>query len=570
KIEVYYDKYMDIEWAYSKGKFYFLQTRPITTLADEELPILDVSKMDRLQREVYDWVAERFPEPIHPIDGIVVKLLFMAQFEAMQEFGFTIDLMDWGKIEKGIFPEFFEPPAIHAGIRRIWPYLRLGRTLKSDPAAEWGREQVYLLDMLKKLRGRDISGLPYEIITDYITEAFNHLHFFTVMRYRYFAQNRVPTILLSKFLSLLFKEQGTEVYDTLHAGVENVTLELNRALYQLAGEVRENSGVEEVFSECVPERILEQLDKVPGGAEFVGKFNDFLGAYGDRETTMGLGGIASPTWQDSPEIVLGIIKAVLSEDPGTEEAREKRRAEKTRQAEERLYARLSRGIWAIIPIKSFVKKIIAHSRSFTAFRENSHYDVTRGLHVFRILFIEVGRRFVRKGILKDEADIFYLDYFEVKEIISTIYFGLEDLNVKALNKKIETRKEERLRRINRWRLRNIKVDETSSIKGVPASLGIVSGTVKIIKDPSEFQKLKKGDILVAPYTNPAWTPLFSTAAGLVAETGGVASHAAIIAREYGIPAVMGVIRATEIFTDGEIITINGSTGSIIRGQIQEG
>ncbi len=570
KIEVYYENFMDIEWAYSKGKFYFLQARPISTLADEELPVLDVKKINRLQREVYEWVAERFPEPIHPIDGIVVKLLFMAQFEAMQQFGYDIDVMDWSKIERGIFPEFFEPPRIHGGIKRIWPYLRLGRTLKSDPAEEWNKEQVYLLDMLKKLRGRDMSGLPYEIITDYITEAFNHLHFFTVMRYRYFAQNRVPTVLLSKFLKFLFKEQGTEIYDKLHAGVENVTLELNRALYKLASEARENSEVEQLFSEYDPEKILEDLSLVRGGKEFLDKFYAFLSSYGDRETTMGLGGIASATWQDSPEIVLGIIKATLSEESGVEADRQKQRAEKMKQAEERLYSRLSRGIWALIPIKSLIKKIIAHSRSFTAFRENSHYDVTRGLHVFRILFIEVGRRFVRKGILKDETDIFYLDYFEVKEIISTIYFGIEDVNTKALNKKIEIRKEERLRRINRWRLRNIKMDETGSIKGVPASMGIVSGVVKIIKDPGEFYKLKQGDILVAPYTNPAWTPLFSTAAGLVAETGGVASHAAIIAREYGIPAVMGVVKATEIFTDGEIITINGATGTIIKGKMQEG
>jgi len=82
--------------------------------------------------------------------------------------------------------------------------------------------------------------------------------------------------------------------------------------------------------------------------------------------------------------------------------------------------------------------------------------------------------------------------------------------------------------------------------------------------PHDFHRIKKGDILVSSYTNPAWTPLFSTLGALVVETGGAASHAAIIAREYGIPAVMGVVKATGILQDGEIITVNGLTGAVYR------
>lgn len=564
KIEVYYDNYMDIEWAYHKGKFYFLQARPITTLADEDLPEINFKKMNNLQKELYDWAAERFPEPIYPVDSIVVKLLFMAQFEAMQEFGFTIEDMDWSRIEKGIFPEFFDPPRISAGLGRILPYFHLGRTLKSDPAGEWAKEQVHLSDMLKRLKGRDMSSLPYELLTDYISEAFNHWHFFTVMRYRYFAQNRVPALLLRKFLKFLFKDQGNNVYENLLAGSDNITLEINRALYSLAQGARLYPAVQLVFSKNRPEEILEKLTSVEGGPDYLAKFKDFVQLYGERETSMGLGGIASPTWEDSPEVVAGIIKAILSEDPGMEEVRERARTEKVREAEKLLEKKLSGGIWALIPIRSILNKIVVHSRSFTVFRENSHYDVTRGLHVFRVLFTELGRRLQTRGILHAPSDVIYLTYSEIKEIIATIYFGIEELNVKAIAQKIRARKEEQVRRLNRWKLRNVKIDETGAIKGVPASQGIVSGAVKVIREPGDFYKLCKGDILVAPYTNPAWTPLFTTAAGLIVETGGVASHAAIIAREYGLPAVMGVAQATEIFKDGEIITVNGATGSIIR------
>lgn len=566
KIEIFYEEFQDIEWAYYHGKTYYLQSRPITTMMDEELPDVDLKKMSGLQREVVDWVAERFPEPIFPIDGVVVKVLFMAQFEAMAAFGFKIDYMDWTRVESGIFPEFFMPPKIRAGLKRFWMYLNLNKTLRSDPAAEWAGEQIYLLDTLKKLKGRSISGLPFEMVMEYITEGLHHFHYFIVMRYNYFSQNRIPNILLLKLLKFMFKEDGELVYENLMAGSENVTLDINKALSNLAGEARTRPAVKKVITESPPEEIMEGLSGVEEGSDFLNKFNDFLGLYGERETSMGLGGIGSLTWGDAPEVVLGMVRGMMAEEPGAEEARDKARRERAKQAETMVSDRLSRGIFGLLRMKPFVFKILKHARSFTVFRENSHYDVTRSLHVFRILFTEVGQRFVRQGLLTDPADIFYLSFYEIREIITTMFYGLVDVNVKALAAKIVSRKAERERRLERWRLRNVKFDESEALRGTPVSLGITSGPARIIKDPRDFHRLQKGDILVSPYTNPAWTPLFSTAAGLVVETGGAASHAAIIAREYGLPAIMGVVKATELLEDGEIITVNGSAGTVHRGQ----
>jgi len=135
------------------------------------------------------------------------------------------------------------------------------------------------------------------------------------------------------------------------------------------------------------------------------------------------------------------------------------------------------------------------------------------------------------GLIKDLGDIYYLTYFEIKEILLIIYHGLEDVNVKELNARIMSRKDEQVRRMARWSMRSQPVGDSEVIRGVPASQGLVKGIARIIKDPGDFHRVRKGDILVAPYTNPAWTPLFTTAAGLLVETGGAASHAAIIARE---------------------------------------
>jgi rifampicin phosphotransferase len=100
------------------------------------------------------------------------------------------------------------------------------------------------------------------------------------------------------------------------------------------------------------------------------------------------------------------------------------------------------------------------------------------------------------------------------------------------------------------------------ITGTPASSGSATGPVTVLHGPTEFSRLATGDVLVCPYTNPAWTTLFQRAAAVVVDSGGPASHAAIVAREYGIPAVMGTGIGTATLTDGQLVTVNGSTGRV--------
>lgn len=102
------------------------------------------------------------------------------------------------------------------------------------------------------------------------------------------------------------------------------------------------------------------------------------------------------------------------------------------------------------------------------------------------------------------------------------------------------------------------------LRGTPGSPGVAEGPVRIIRDSSEFDKLRSGDVLVAPYTNPAWTPLFQRAIAVIVDTGGAASHAAIVAREYGIPAVMGTVTGTRTLSDGERVRVDGSQGAVFR------
>ena len=106
-------------------------------------------------------------------------------------------------------------------------------------------------------------------------------------------------------------------------------------------------------------------------------------------------------------------------------------------------------------------------------------------------------------------------------------------------------------------------DGQALVIGSPASPGTATGPVRVIREPSEFDRLRPGEILVCPYTNPSWTPLFELAAAAVVDTGSVGSHAAITAREYGIPAVMGTGDGTRRLTDGQLVEVDGSAGQVV-------
>jgi phosphoenolpyruvate synthase/pyruvate phosphate dikinase len=112
-------------------------------------------------------------------------------------------------------------------------------------------------------------------------------------------------------------------------------------------------------------------------------------------------------------------------------------------------------------------------------------------------------------------------------------------------------------------LRRSEVAADALLHGTPGSPGVTEGPVRVIRDTSEFDKLRSGEVLVAPYTNPAWTPLFQRAIAVVVDTGTAASHAAIVAREYGIPAVMGTMDGTQRLTDGQQVQVDGNRGLVL-------
>jgi len=561
KLEFLYGEPQDVEWALYRGEIYILQTRPITTLADEEIRLLPPSEMTRVQRDIWTNVNERFPEPILPIDGIIAKIYYQSLFSAYRDLGYQVPYVDWSKVEAGFFPELFQPPAIRLKFRRLF---KLRKTTGWNIAREWQQNEEIFNKYLRLLKDPRLKEFPLEIIMEYIDDALRDFQRALTFRYLLYIQYGTLFAFLSWLLKTASGGQGQEILEGLTAGEPQVTMELNEKLIQLAGQAEAADGLAEIIVSTPPEEVRKSLTAIEGGPQFLARFDEFLAKYGDRELTQGLGGLAAPTWREEPAAVWGILRGTLI--AGRYPGEQKQSLSARRQEAEEALARLSsRGLGRLLPLDRLTKRLVDAARQYNAFRENSHFYLTQAMTVFRTLFLQVGNRLVRRGLLAREEDIMLLGYFEVKDLVYALY-NQQKVSRLEMTETISSRRQQQERRRKRWLNRHLAVTASAAgvLHGAAASSGLVRGRCRVITDPRDFNRLEPGDILVARYTNPAWTPVFSFIGGLVVEYGSTVSHAAIIAREYGIPAVMGVAGAAEILTDGELITVDGSRGLIQR------
>jgi phosphohistidine swiveling domain-containing protein len=211
--------------------------------------------------------------------------------------------------------------------------------------------------------------------------------------------------------------------------------------------------------------------------------------------------------------------------------------------------------------------VLGHTTANTRQRDTMHFELTRLFPPFRALLLELGRRWAEKGVLSEAGDVFFLKLDEIKAAIGSDA-ALGEL-VAARRREHEANSRQAPPAIIRdgqelWSVTEVEQpsDAAAELRGVAGGPGRVSGVVRVVRGPEEFDKLAEGEILVAPLTNPVWTPLFAIAGGLVTEVGGILSHGAIVAREYGIPAVMAVAGATSRLRDGDRVTVDGGRGVV--------
>jgi pyruvate,water dikinase len=354
----------------------------------------------------------------------------------------------------------------------------------------------------------------------------------------------------------------------------NVTTEMDLALWEVAQCIRSDADSRAHFHETPPERLARQylVGGLPEPARAA--VRSFLERYGMR----GLGEIdlGRPRWREDPMPIMGTLQSyLLIDDPQqAPDAVFARGAFAAQDAVQSLVEDLRRAPRGWLKAR-LARGAARRLRALVGLRESPKLWIIRLMGMVREALLEQGRRLVTAGMLERHDDLFYLHRNEVIALA-----GGQERDWRSLvRRRRETyAREERRAQVPRLLLSDgqayyegIAAREGDSslsesgetiMVGSPVSPGVVEGQVRIVMDPGDAQ-LVPGEILVCPGTDPAWTPLFLVARGLVMEVGGIMTHGSVVAREYGIPAVVGVSRATTRLRTGQRIRVDGSRGKIV-------
>ncbi|KRE82149.1 pyruvate kinase [Arthrobacter sp. Soil763] len=342
----------------------------------------------------------------------------------------------------------------------------------------------------------------------------------------------------------------------------NVTTEMDLELWRLAVEIGSEPAAREAFLSREPAALAAAYrdGTLPEPAQ--AGVRRFLARYGHRavaEIDLGM-----PRWSEEPDHILGMISNYLRvEDPEQAPDRQFRRA--AEHAEERIRSLVqraaARGKWRARLLERSLRQV----RELSGMRELPKFYIVKILGEMHRQLLLIGADLERTGVIAAAGDVFFLDFAELR-------IGLRGASLRPL---VAERRglydvELRRRRIPRLLLSDgtdveaaamAKAPPSDALAGTPASAGTATGTVRVVLDPVGA-RLEPGEILVAPSTDPGWTPLFMTAGALVMEMGGVISHGAVVAREYGIPAVVGLPEATLRLRTGQRVTVDGAAGTV--------
>ena len=352
------------------------------------------------------------------------------------------------------------------------------------------------------------------------------------------------------------------------SGFRSKTTEANERLHRIAKQIRENDVLNVLVATTPAKRLMAALEQHPDGAPAVEAIKGYLEIYGHLGYSLDF---AEPLPLEDPSGLMAALKTMVTSkdyDPENQEIETKRRRESALEEIEGLLEGLS--YWQF-------RYRLWFTRRFYFIREEVMFYLYIGWPVLRPLALELGRRLTDVGTIAAPDDVFYLVTDELSRAIKARKAG------KALPEYARLVGERRELREARKRLHppgtipseasehpGVKFKETQAFNdpnsptlvGVPVSPGTVTGPASLINSPDEFDRMEPGSILVCPMTNPAWTPLFAYATGLVTDMGGILGHGSIVAREYGIPAVVGTGNITQRVEHGQEIRVDGDAGIV--------
>ena len=543
KVQKHYETPQDIEWAFVGEKLFLLQTRPITFL--NETP-QRLGKLSKMEHRILDDILEHYPDPPYPLDCFAVTEGYEQVQSSVRDMGMKIANAD--KIikmdEEGI--PFIEPVAPKFSLKLLSLPVTISRKMRLDPE-DWKRQSSLFAGRIASMKKVDLKNKSDEELANFIVEAVQIGTEIGTLR---FSQYILPMMLrgaiLIAWVKFVMKDKNLIEADLL-GELDYKTAMIDRALEELAKEADREEAVRLALMESRPNEVMEELEKIDAGILFLEKVNIFLEEYGARTMKVYLP-FSNYSWREKPEDLMALLPLLLRANSKKSKSKGEFSAlkEKTLERTPKIFR------------ENFLR-MLTHYRNGHIAREATLYAIEEAFSLARKGTKRAAQNLFSAGMISAQDDILFLTLPE-------LYDALNEISSSEIVKELISKRQKARPKANAiWQDRGIvAVSSTSEnmIKGQSGSPGIVSGKVKVISGPAEFYKLNEGDVLVCQFTDPTWTPLFGLASAVVADTGGALSHAAIVAREYGIPAVLGTQVATAQLKDEMVVRVDGTQGIV--------
>jgi phosphoenolpyruvate synthase/pyruvate phosphate dikinase len=577
RIEAHFGRPQDIEWCLVDDDFQIVQSRPITTL-------FPIPAADDRENHVYVSVGHQqmMTDPIKPLG---LSLWQLTALRPMYDAGGRLFVDVTGGLAS---------PASRAGLLEVLgkgdPLIRdalqtiLDRgdfipslpdegpggpppggapaPIETDPAivAELiGRNQASVAALKRDIRTKSGSALLDFILAD-IQELKRLL--FDRQSHQAIMAGMEATWWLNDQLQAWLGEKNAA--DTLAQSVpHNVTSEMGLALLDVADVIRPHPEVVAFLQHVEDEGFLDELARLAGGREARDAIRAYLDKYGMR--CVGEIDITRPRWSERPSTLVPMILGnVRSFEPGDSQRRFEQGRQEAWKKEQELLERL-RALPDGERKADEAKRMIDRVRTFAGYREYPKYGIVSRYFVYKQALLEEAERLVRAHVLREKEDIFYLTFQELHDVVRTSQ--ADDQLIRERKDAFRSYQALTPPRVltsdgeviaGAYRRDDLPA---GALVGLPVSAGTIEGRARVILDMADAD-LEAGDILVTAYTDPSWTPLFVAIKGLVTEVGGLMTHGAVIAREYGLPAVVGVERATRLIRDGQRIRVHGTDGYV--------
>lgn len=581
RIEAHFGRPQDIEWCLADDDFQIVQSRPITTLFPPPIP-----ETDDQQTHVYVSVghAQMMTDAIKPLGLSVWQMtppqpmaeaggrLFVDVTRGLSSTAGRAGLLElFGKSDP-LFADALQSvldradiiPPLQDNAPRGAPPVAPAGEMATDPA---------IVDELITQTQASIAALKREIhgktgieLLDFIKSDVQELRriLFDARSRNVFMSAMEATWWLNDHLQTWLGEKNAA--DILTQSVpNNVTSEMGLALLDVADAIRPHPEVVAFLQQVGvdDDDFLNALPALAGGAEARDAIRGWLDEYGMR--CVGEIDITRPRWSERPATLVPLILGnVTNFEPGAGEQRFEQGRQQAWRREQELLQRL-RELPDGDAKADETKRKIDRVRTFIGYREYPKFAKVCRESVYRQALLEEAERLVQAGVLREKEDIFYLRFDELRDVVRTHTVDEQLLQQRRDDfRYYQTLEPPRVLTSDGERFAGAYHRTglpAGALVGLAVSTGMAEGRARVVRDIADAA-IEPGDILVTAFTDPSWTPLFVAVAALVTEVGGMMTHGAVIAREYGLPAVVGVERATTRIRDGQRIRVHGAEGYV--------